>query len=699
MATVTLSKILPATNGNQEYGVIELPSHVSIKPKEANGFTKSNGHATAVQSVANVVEHKTEAVGDFGWGHWTVQDVLIPANAGRGLVKKYHQRRTLYQYFALSLSGLWAFYNLESTSYRAAALSFLFPGAGFTAVATLASTAAFMATLVLIPVTIFVWFAMGGIAFPIGLWVGSSFAAGYLATDSLFDPSAILWAILCYTGIFWLMSNARSLNAAGYSKAQERNKYLVQAVEEQLANATPAPAPGSRELSLDTLRHVQHMLERGLSPHDDFSFHDVIDQFQTGAVRYQLYGVVDVLSLYYYWKWESIFGRFTLSDWDPIKKDNIMVTGYLASAIGLYEQASGDYRYHKKNALEFVIDDGKHYKTNFEGLADALHESMTDNPYCLYPCEPNWTSSLQVCYTSTRPLCLEQCMDADNLFSLTGMAGLVISDRILGRDYGEKLRNRFERSLEEEFTECDGRILPIRSEFTGLTLPGLCGTLTDCINAMLLTAYLPHLAYRNWAMIRKEFIKYDSKGELVVRDLKGADKMDPGNYRAGEGPLRAFIAATAAEFGDEKIRKEALEQLGNVYFPGEATKTGSLRNKGLSATTQVIALMARLVKQRDLANATLHGPSKEALSGPVLEEAPFPEVLVAKAYSEDGKKLDLVVYNGKEAGVFKLGFERLIPGQQYSVSTGGSVTANGAGKAFVDAKINGRTQIILQPIE
>ncbi|KAF5675319.1 linalool dehydratase-isomerase precursor [Fusarium denticulatum] len=266
---------------------------------------------------------------------------------------------------------------------------------------------------------------------------------------------------------------------------------------------------------------------------------------------------------------------------------------------------------------------------------------------------------------------------------LTGMAGLAISDRILGRDCGEKLRNRFERSLEEEFTECDGRILPIRSEFTGLTLPGLCGSLTDCINAMLLTAYLPHLAHRNWAMIRKEFIKYDSKGELVVRDLKGADKMDPGSYRAGEGPLRAFIAATAAEFGDEKIRSEALEQLDN----------------GLSATTQVIALMARLVKQRDLANATLHGPSKEALSGSILEEAPFPEVLVAKAYSEYGKKLDLVVYNGKDAGVFKLGLERLIPSKQYSVSTGGSVTADGAGKAYIDAKINGRTQIILQPIE
>lgn len=214
---------------------------------------------------------------------------------------------------------------------------------------------------------------------------------------------------------------------------------------------------------------------------------------------------------------------------------------------------------------------------------------------------------------------------------------------------------------------------------------------------MLLTAYLPHLAHRNWAMIRSEFIKHDAKGQLEVRDLKGADKMDPGNYRAGEGPLRAFIAASAAEFGDEKIRQEALEQLDNVYFPVETTKTGSLYNKGLSATTQVIALMARLVKQRDLANATLHGPSDEALSGPLLEDAPFPEVLVAKAYSVDGKKLDLVLYNGKEAGVFRLGFERLVPGKQYSLSTGDSITANRAGKASIELKISGRTQIVLEP--
>ncbi|CAI6099200.1 unnamed protein product [Clonostachys chloroleuca] len=484
--------------------------------KVKNRVSNTHGARTLETS-----KYSNETVGDFGWGPWTIKDVLIPPNAGRGLIKKYHQRRTLYHYIALSVGGLWTFHNVQSTAYRAAALGLLFPGAGFTAVATIPSVLTFLVTLVLIPVFIFVWFAMGCIFFPLALWFGSSIAAGFMAGDKLFDQSAVTWAVFCYGGIMWLMSNARSLNAAGYPKAQERNRYLVKAVEEQTENGTPAPPPGSRELSLDTLRHVQHVIERGLSARDDFSYHDVD--------------------------------------------------------------------------------------------------------------------------------------------SLTGMAGLVISDRILGRDLGHKLRNRFEKSLEEEFTECDGRILPIRSEFTGLTLPGLCGTLPDCINAMLLTAYLPHLAHRNWAIIRKEFIKYDKSGQLQVLNLKGADKMDPGSYRAGEGPLRAFIAGAAAEFGDEKIRKEALDQLDHVYFPVETTKTGAQYNKGLSATSQHIALMARLVRNRDLANATLHGPSKEALEGPLLEEAPFPDVLVAKAYSHDGSNLDLVLYNGNEPGVLSSGLTGCSP--------------------------------------
>ena len=65
---------------------------------------------------------------------------------------------------------------------------------------------------------------------------------------------------------------------------------------------------------------------------------------------------------------------------------------------------------------------------------------------------------------------------------------------------------------------------------------------------MNLTAYLPHIGARVWAIIRNEHITYDS-GKMDVKDLRGADKMDPGNYKGGIGALRAFVAGCAAERG------------------------------------------------------------------------------------------------------------------------------------------------------
>jgi hypothetical protein len=185
------------------------------------------------------------------------------------------------------------------------------------------------------------------------------------------------------------------------------------------------------------------------------------------------------------------------------------------------------------------------------------------------------------------PVQLPSCVVTHVLTSLIGMAGLVVSSRLLGNDYAEKLMPRFERSLEEEMTEADGRILPIRSELTGLTVPGLSSILNDCLNAMNLTAFLPHIGSRLWAIMRNEHMQYNEKGRLDINGLVGSDKMDPGNYKGGVGAIRAYVAACAAEFGDDQIRKDCLEQLDSKYFPVEATPSGALYNKGLSATTQV----------------------------------------------------------------------------------------------------------------
>lgn len=328
----------------------------------------------------------------------------------------------MFQYAGLYLFGIWCFQNLTTPAYRAVALGLLFPGAGLIAVGTIPSLIAFIGTLAGIPVTLFVWFAMGGVLFPLIVWFGSAILAGFMARETLFDQAGPAWAVICVGLISWAIWKSSSINARGRSTQLARNKWLPSKVKSLQEGAVPAPAPGSRELDLKTLRFVQHMVERGLTKHDDLSYHDVIDQFQTGAVRYQLYGVVDCLSLYLthyapgfhgyvaeacrnsieksltkrimsYWKWERLTGKFT-TDYDPINYDNIMVTGYLGVAIGLYSSATGDRRYEEPGCLDFHIADGVHFKYNFNDLADAMYNNMATNDYCLYPCEPNWTYSL-----------------------------------------------------------------------------------------------------------------------------------------------------------------------------------------------------------------------------------------------------------------------------------------------------------------
>jgi hypothetical protein len=134
----------------------------------------------------------------------------------------------------------------------------------------------------------------------------------------------------------------------------------------------------------------------------------------------------------------------------------------------------------------------------------------------------------------------------------------------------------------------------------------------------------------------------------------------------------------------------------SVYFPIEKTPAGSLYNRGLSATTRVVALMARLMRYQGLTNSTLYGPNPEALQGPLLANCKFPDRLVDKAFSHDIKNLDLVLYEGKAAGKQTLGFERLEPSSTYALGHGQKLKADSNVKASVQTDID-RTQFIPTP--
>lgn len=195
----------------------------------------------------------------------------------------------MIQYAFLAAAGLATFYKSENPRLRAAGLGLLFPGAGFVAVCTIPSILAFIVTLAAVPVILFLWFGCGGLAFPITLWTGSLLAASFLARDTVLESAGAIVTAACALGISYVVWKTQAANGEAEKRREERNAFLVDVVKDNHANAVSAPTPGSREADERSLRFLQWVLEMGLTPQNDFSYHDRLDNFQTAAIRYQLY--------------------------------------------------------------------------------------------------------------------------------------------------------------------------------------------------------------------------------------------------------------------------------------------------------------------------------------------------------------------------------------------------------------------------
>lgn len=155
-----------------------------------------------------------------------------------------------------------------------------------------------MLSTALIPLVLFAWFGCGGVFFPLFLWTSTAGLSAALAKKTLFEPAPYFWAIFCVFGILYISLRTYNANKAADINRQARNGWLVEQVQKNQASASSTPAPGSRELDLDTLRYVQWFIELGMTDENDWSYHDIIDQFQTSAIRYQLYETVYCLAMY-----------------------------------------------------------------------------------------------------------------------------------------------------------------------------------------------------------------------------------------------------------------------------------------------------------------------------------------------------------------------------------------------------------------
>ena len=132
----------------------------------------------------------------------------------------------------------------------------------------------------------------------------------------------------------------------------------------------------------------------------------------------------------------------------------------------------------------------------------------------------------------------------------------------------------------------------------------------------------------------------------------------------------------------------------------------TVRNNGARAYTGISSwgnaghVMARFTTPNAMRNLLAGAIPQHWKTGPVLAQAAYPDVLVARAVT-DGRALDLVLRPGNDGGRTTLGVERLAPRHTYAVIGGvdETVTADDDGCAVVTVDLDDRRELALRPID
>lgn len=427
---------------------------------------------------------------------------LLPVRTGiAGRVTSRKLRRTLLGY--LLIAGAGAGLGLTGSPVATAfGLGMVLPGGGFWYVADPVMAAASpVAVLVLGGL---VWIMTGAMfVWPI-LWLLTAAVAAHHALAIPHHAQPSTWAVWAVPAVAVAILGATLVVR---HLAWRRGRQHIIALNAQLSehNRRPASSPADHrpvELSDLDLAFSRYLIDLALQPYDSFTGFDVIEQFQISALRYQLTTLQMALAAYQrshapafsgylqeaqratiakmthhrvwgYWFWENLIGNFRAHR-DPIIRDNIMFSGYLAAMLATYTAATGDDAFNTAGALTFTHG-SRQFRYDHRSIVQAVSDNMDRSDLCLYPCEPNFVYS--VC-------------------NAIGFAGLAGYDHSYGTDFADRIRSRFSAAWDNEFLGFSGRPILVRSSRLGLTLPTVKMAANDALIAVALRPALPELAHR-----------------------------------------------------------------------------------------------------------------------------------------------------------------------------------------------------------
>ena len=584
---------------------------------------------------------------------------------------------------------------VAGSRWRTLGLSLALPGGGFLHTA---APVAFALTWVAVSTALVLWWGMSvhwGIPL---VWVTA--AAG-----------SVLWADGPRLGIDrgttwgWAVPVVYVLAAAAigalvwtFESRFRRKRGRIGELNEYLSTATlPEPARPVREpddVDADLLRWAY---ELALQPVDEFRGFEWGEQFHGGTVvRYQLnylgwalapYAVNYVpnaprqvelalrnlvhkqtdLRVWRYWRTLNLIGNLDTNP-DPLVRDNIMFSGFTGDQINLYEAATGSTVFDEPGSLTFVWEDGRTFAYDHHSWMEALRRNFERSKMCFFPCEPGW--AFAACNT-------------------IGAQALLGHDRLHGTSLWPSIEDRWRTTLEDEYLLPDGNYANIRSTHTGLSwdtgeTPGgeyfTTGThqFADVAPDLGLRGRLLQLRGAPQKMAGLAAMVHD--GRL---DLELPEDWERNRARRSAVPGWTKIVAGARMVGQGELAEAALRAHDRQCATGEVWPERPLRT---GVANLALHLLVRWSTPVD--NATLNLRGYVPPVGPVLDEVPWPQVLVTVARSLDGESLELTVRPGPRptAAPVRLGFVALLPGRRYELVD----TATSASLATIDATADGR---------
>lgn len=572
---------------------------------------------------------------------------------------------------------------LHVAEARAFALGLVFPGVGFLHWAgdgqSLVAIAAAASAMLLFALALLTWFATGNVLLPPLIWIGAAVAAAHPAWFGLqTDGVAPLWST-----VLPLVLPAAA--TAVMTAAQFRRHPRPVPQEPALALPPAVPMASRDEIALDDLKRLRLLLDRALQPVDRFDGFEWRDQFQTAAVRYQINFMSYALSaaranhlpaatayldeaqqrliaklgdkrVWGYWALENVWGNLRIGR-DPVPRDNIMFTGFA----GLQMALSGT------GAALALRDRGKTWRRYaLSEIADILATQYQNKPSALLACEPNWVY----------PLC--------NLITACGM---LAADNADGRQRWRCVAEQFRASLLREMTTRSGDFVAFRSSLTGIAPPSPGGAVMQAFPCLFLNATDPDLAAAHWERLRRR---------LAARDWRRAFwPVDVGNYGFSRASSYSASAAAAVEMGDGETAAALLGSLEDEC--PRRTIDGVTHRERASLWAHALELMARLGRKNGLRTMVARATT-ELTAGPCLIDAPYPDVLIARATSDDSS-LDLVLHPGSTATSASITIAGLRPNHHYRAAPGDApFPANEAGRAQLTVPLHGRTVLSVAPV-